>query len=271
MKQSLLDVIFLSDKRKKLLLLLNDNAKNIDYIKTSLNVTSTSIMPQIKILKEKYLITYDQENDLYRLSDVGKIIVDNMQPLLDTVNVFEENLEYWATRDLSAIPDYLLKRIGELGHCILIQPDLNHMFELPQEIVDNMFKSNKIMAITSCFHPSYPSLFLGVARKGIDIFIILTESTFEKLRNEYSDDTEEFLNLSNTVFYICNENIKLTASAITDRFIFLCFFDKDQRFDLQYIMSFDDSALNWGEELFQYYKSISTPITKVQEIQKENK
>lgn len=262
MNQSLLDVIFLSDKRKKLLLLLNDNAKNIDYIKTSLNVTSTSIMPQIKILKEKHLIIYDRENDLYKLSDIGEIIVDNMQPLLDTVNVFEENREYWATRDLSAIPDYLLKRIGELGHCMLIKPDLNHMFELPQEIVDNMSKSNNIMAITSCFHPSYPSLFLGIARKGINLSIILTESTFEKLKNEFNDKTEEFLSMSNTEFYICNESIKLTASAITDRFIFLCFFDKDQRFDLQYIISFDDSALNWGEELFQYYRSISTPAKK---------
>lgn len=269
MKQSLLDVIFLSDKRKKLLLLLNDNPKNIDYIKTSLNVTSTSIMPQIKILKEKQLINYEHDTELYKLSDIGEIIVENLQPLLDTINVFEENLEYWASRDLSAIPDHLLKRIGELGHCTLIQPDLNHMFELPREVIDNMYKSNNIMAISSCFHPSYPSLFLEIAKKGIDISIILTVSTFEKLKNEFRKNTEEFLKMSNAELHISNGSIKLTAAAITDRFVFLCFFDKDQRFDLQYIMSFDESALKWGEELFQYYTNQSTPVTNLLELQKE--
>ena len=52
MKVSLIDLALLSEKRKDVLLLLEEGSKTGDEIKTALNVNSTSIMPQIKKLKE---------------------------------------------------------------------------------------------------------------------------------------------------------------------------------------------------------------------------
>ncbi len=52
MKTSLIDLAFLSEKRKDVLLLLEEGPKTGDEIKTALNVNSTSIMPpQIKKIK----------------------------------------------------------------------------------------------------------------------------------------------------------------------------------------------------------------------------
>ena len=47
MKTSLIDLAFLSEKRKDVLLLLEEGPKAGEDIKTALNVKSTSIMPQI--------------------------------------------------------------------------------------------------------------------------------------------------------------------------------------------------------------------------------
>ncbi|WP_243684670.1 hypothetical protein [Methanosarcina barkeri] len=53
MKTSLIDLAFLSEKRKDVLLLLEEGPKTGDEIKTALNVNSTSIMPQIKKTKRR--------------------------------------------------------------------------------------------------------------------------------------------------------------------------------------------------------------------------
>ena len=101
MSSSLCDTIWLSEKRKNLLLLLMEGPRDIEQIKTSLNVTSKAMMPQIKILKKQGLIL--QKEDTYVLSEIGNLVVGNMLPLLNTLEVIEENKEYWASRDTSVI------------------------------------------------------------------------------------------------------------------------------------------------------------------------
>ena len=56
----LLNVIFTSDKRRNLLILLNSGPKKgWDEIKQPLMVTSTGMLPQVKILEEEHLIERD--------------------------------------------------------------------------------------------------------------------------------------------------------------------------------------------------------------------
>ena len=105
MQLELLELIFLSNRRKQLLLFLKDGPKNMDEIKGALDVTSTAILPQIKKLKEKSLVV--QEEKSYRLSLIGKVLVEKMQPLVNIVDVFEDNFDYWAERDLQGIPPAL--------------------------------------------------------------------------------------------------------------------------------------------------------------------
>jgi Predicted transcriptional regulator len=47
MDSSLIDLVFRSDKRKNLLILLDSGSKNIDEIRNALDVTSTSILPPL--------------------------------------------------------------------------------------------------------------------------------------------------------------------------------------------------------------------------------
>ena len=61
MEASLLDLVFLSEKREKFLLLLREGSKSIKEIENYLNYSSTSVQPQIKILKERYLL-YREDN-----------------------------------------------------------------------------------------------------------------------------------------------------------------------------------------------------------------
>jgi len=225
MKISLIDLAFLSEKRKDLLLLLEEGPKTGDEIKTALNVNSTSIMPQIKKLKEGHLIVQDDNNE-YRLSDMGEIVVEKMEPLLDTVRVFEENYDYWINHDFTAIPEHLLNRINELGNYFMLEADLNRLFEVPEDFKKNLLASKHIKMFLSYFNPLHIEIYSELVRKEAEMCLIMTE-------------------------------------VVTERFCSLVLFDKKGKFDHQRLISFDESALKWCEELFLYYKDMSRRLEKI--------
>ena len=82
MHKPLCDVLVMSEKRKGVLLLLQDGSKEMQYILTALNTTRQALLPQTKVLEEHYLV--DHYDDTYELTTIGKLIVDEMAPLVNT-------------------------------------------------------------------------------------------------------------------------------------------------------------------------------------------
>ena len=85
----LLNVILASDKRRNLLILLNSGPKGWDEIKQTLMVTSTGMLPQVKILEEEHLIERDGKK--FYLTPIGKVLTRYMEPLVRTTDVFDKN------------------------------------------------------------------------------------------------------------------------------------------------------------------------------------
>jgi predicted transcriptional regulator len=261
MKVSLIDLAFLSEKRKDVLLLLEEGPKTGDEIKTALNVNSTSIMPQIKKLKEGHLIVQDDRNN-YKLSDMGEVVVEKMEPLLNTVRVFEESYDYWTNHDFTAIPEYLLNRIDELGNYFMLEADLNRLFEIPEDFKNNLLVSKNVKMFLSYFNPLHVDMYLELAKKGAELCLILTEPVFDRMKMDYFKELKSLMESKNVQIYICDKNITL-KNVVTERFCLLVLFDKKGKFDHQRLMSYDESAFKWCEELFTYYKNMSTRLDKL--------
>jgi predicted transcriptional regulator len=260
MNPGLLDLILFSEKRKAFLLLLKEGPMNIEDMLEKLQVPRTALLPQIKKLKEENLVIH--ENGVYRLSIMGEIIVEKMKPLVDTLSVFEKNEEFWTGRKLTAIPPHLMKRIGELEDYRLIEPDLSHSFDLNPEFIKYLSNSTCIHMFFSYFHPQFPAFFLELARKGIQISLILSEAVYLRLNEDFMEEEKEFLRVKNTNLSILDKKgVEVPAVVVsTDRIMILGLFNESGRFDLQYIMSFDKQAIKWGEEFFNYFKEMSRQI-----------
>ncbi|MCQ1536699.1 winged helix-turn-helix domain-containing protein [Methanosarcina sp. KYL-1] len=265
METPLLDLIFLSDKRKNVLLLLMEGPKNLETLRERLKASPTAVQPQIKKLKEQHLVA--QDKDLYKLTDIGKIVVEKMQPLVETLAVLEENADYWADRDMGSIPPSLMRRLSELGHCTTVEPEIDHMFELIPEFAKNMRKAKKIKAIISYFHPLFPSFYIEVARNGAQVSIILPESILKRWIEDYREITEQFINLENTELLVCRDCERTPNLTVTDIFMGIALFPKKAVFDRKYVRSFDPRALAWGEELFEYYKNLSEQVTEINNLE----
>jgi predicted transcriptional regulator len=260
MNPGLLDLILFSEKRKDFLLLLKEGPKDIEEILEKLQVPRTALLPQIKKLKEEDLVIH--EGGMYRLSTIGEIIVEKMQPLLDTLLVFEKNEEFWADRKLAPIPPHLVKRINELGDYRLIEPDLSHTFDLNPKFVKHFSDSNCIHMFYSYFHPQFPALFLNLARKGIKISLILSEAVYLRFVEDFEEEEKELLKMENSSLYILEKKGMETPALIAaaDRIMTLGLFNESGRFDRQYVISSEPRAIKWGEELFKYYRDMSREI-----------
>ncbi|WP_305311878.1 winged helix-turn-helix domain-containing protein [Methanolobus sp.] len=244
-----------------LLLLLIERPMNIEEIKGTLNVTTSAMMTQIKVLIDQGLIVYD--NDLYNLSHFGEVIVRKIIPLVNTLKVYSDNIEYWESHKFNSIPTGLQDRVEELGDCELIEPDLNRMYELPLKLENNLAKAEYIREVSSYFSPAYPSKYLELARKGVNISLIVSAPVFERLRNEYGSVLKEFLGMENVDIYVHADTIGLASCIVTNSFLSFSLFFKNGIYHNHAMMSFDESSFNWGKDLFEHFRSNSSYIEQM--------
>lgn len=257
----LIKTIFLSEKRKNVLvLLLKEGPKNIDEIKEALDVNSSALMPQIKKLLKWDLVTYDPVEGVYKLSDMGVLIVEKIEEFLNIINIYVENHEYWETRDLSEIPYHMRKRIGNLEHCELLEADRDCLFEFHPVFVENVLASKYIMMASSTFQPQTVSIFSKLLKNESKVSFVLTEQVFDKFFDDFPDQFKCFLSHENMSISMRSGHIGPLTFVVTDTFMALWLFDKNGRFDGTTLISYEESALKWGRELFTYYSSISNMV-----------
>ena len=91
MRSSLITILLSSEKRTDLLLLLNEKPRTIEEINNELDTNSVAILPQLKRLKENGLVV--QEDRIYDLSLLGRIIVRKMESLVKAFRHLEDNYD----------------------------------------------------------------------------------------------------------------------------------------------------------------------------------
>jgi len=111
------------------------------------------------------------------------------------------------------------------------------------------------MLLFSYFHPSVPSLCLELAKKGIELRLVLSRDSFERFCKDFRNEGEKILSQENTtVFVRTEEAVEIPAGiAVTESKLLLGIINKKGRFEGQYILSSESSALSWGNELFEHY------------------
>lgn len=92
MNRPLLDVIFASERRKGVLLLLQNGPKQMEDILTSLDTTRQSLLPQVRVLEEHHLVSHF--DDSYGLTTVGKLVAEKISPLIDTLKALDIDIDY---------------------------------------------------------------------------------------------------------------------------------------------------------------------------------
>ena len=256
----LLSIISASDKRRNFLILLDSGPKEWDEIKQILKVTSTGMLPQVKILEEEHLIK--REGKKFSLTPMGKVLTAHMVPLIKTMDVFDKNKKYWHEHFLDVLPYEILLDIRDLGNYRIIENSDEEIFDI-NSFLDNISHSKTIKGLSHTIHPRYPNFFLDLAKKGVEASLILTPGVFRIMKEKYPRELKEGLKLKKSSVYVTKKDVKFSFT-VTDSYFSLSLFYNNGMFDSKNdVISYDPSALQWGERIFSYFVKESEKIESI--------
>ncbi len=262
--KGLLSLLALSEKRRDILFMLQEEPKTLKEIRDYFKITSPEIIPQIRKLEKENLIFQDGKK--YVLTDVGEAVTKSFGRFFKTLKLFENNMDFWKEHNIRGIPEEFQMRLYELEEFKIVKSSPTEVFEPHKEFMKSLAKSTTVKGVSPIFHPEYPNFFLELAKKKKEVSLIVTKDVFERIRREYSKELEKGLSFGNSNLMVCNENFKV-AFTVTDFSLSLGLFLKNGNYDVYHdIVSFDATAIKWGEELFRYYQERSEKIHDVSEF-----
>ena len=268
MKKALIDVLFASDKRKQVLVLLQEEPKEMKTLLTSLETTRKELVPQMKILEKHHLVSHYE--DTYELTAIGKLIVDEIVPLLEKIDVLDTDIDYWGTRKLDFIPPHLFKSLLELKECQIINPYTQSIYARPLEIygTDDKFQEtskncNNFYAVSAFFHPNFINMFTEMLHGKVKINVIVTANVVDIIRNQYQAEYIEIIKSKLFNLFVYPKKIDFVSFAYNEYYLLMRLLTNEGNYDYKYMLSSSQSALDWGKELFEYYSKDSVPLARI--------
>jgi predicted transcriptional regulator len=253
----LLNIISASDKRRNLLILLSRGPREWDEVKQILHVTSTGMLPQVKILEEEHLIERDGRK--FFLTPIGKVLATQMEPLIRTMDVLDKNKKFWGEHNLGVLPPEILLHIGDLGDYRIVEVPDEDLFNI-NPFLQNLINAKTIKGISHTVHPKFPEFFTALAKKGIQSSLIFTPNVFKIVSENYPGLLRQYLGYENASLYVSKENLKFSF-ATSDSYFSLSLFYNSGIFDSKHdVTSSDASALRWGDQIFSYFRKHSQKI-----------
>ncbi|WP_406658075.1 winged helix-turn-helix domain-containing protein [Methanolobus sp. ZRKC2] len=261
MKKPLIDVVFASEKRKKVLLLLNSGPKVMKTILKHLKTNRPALLPQIRILEDYHLIT--QFNDVYQLTTIGKLVVDEIEPFLKTVDILDIDIDYWGTRNLEFLPKNLLERISELGDCEITEPSSMDLHGINNDFRDRTFESSSASFICRFLYPDFDSLLNEWIEKQVQISMIVDNELLKRIKESHAKEFMNCINTGSFELFLYPDNIEFMKFAQNDHCIMLMLFNEKLQYDNKTLLSFNRNSSEWGKEFFENYKQRSMLISDI--------
>lgn len=261
MKKDLLDIIFASEKRKKVLLILHEETKEMPVILSILDTTRPALLPQMKILKESNLIY--QSGDSYELTKIGKIVVDEMKPFLNTIDTLDANSRYLTTHKVSGIPEEFQKRISDIQGCQIVEPSIVNSQELNAEYFQVGMTSRAVFFVYTFMHPGCPWVLQQLADNNIHVEIIFTQDLVDKLIDGWLDEFRHYIAYDNVKFYLYEKDVDISSLTVTDAGFLLRLLSNSNEFSNKQVLCASSQGRQWGKELFDYYLKDSKPIIHI--------
>lgn len=261
MERALLDIVFRSEKRKNILLLLHDGARGMEDIFKTLGTSRQALLPQMKILEESHLVAH--YDDTYELTPVGKLIVGEMALFIDTADVFDTDIEYWGTRNLDFMPPHLFKRISELRQCKVVNPSIVESYEIDRRFYEATKRSRSHSAVTALLHPNFTEMAYELIDCGVRLDFVISRKLYDKLIRDNYSSLAGLLQNELVRIFVFPGKMDFKYVSYNDHCIMLALIRSDGSIDNSYLLCSSTDTLQWGKEFFEYYVNRSVPLTEI--------
>ncbi len=248
-----------SGVRKKIILSLNESPQSVDDLKNRLNIKSSSILREIKLLKNHNIVF--NENKHYTLSPQGRIISLKYESMINTLLTIKNN-KIWLNHDISSIPSKFLRKIDCLSDSFIIESTLTNIINPNTRYKKMIADVSEIRALSPIYDYSYVELYLKCLQNNAAIDLLVTSPVLEKIneickRKEILDVISSFKKLE---IWKTDEELKI-AFTVTEKFFSMGLFLEGGTYDPTInLVSKNEKAIGWGTRLFEHYLKTAEKI-----------
>lgn len=235
------------------MLSLLEGNKRLAELKADIRTRETSILHALKNLEALNLTT--KSSGAYMLTPLGIMEAQICGEYSSFADVIEEFKDFWLLHDVTAIPPYLLLKIGALKDSTLVRTEGSELGSgsVLKTFVEILQASKSIRGISPLFHPDFVSLFKQLLSQGVSVELIVTGAVLQKTLASADFELMRKYVEEHRLRIFLRENLKV-ALTVTENIFSLGLFTLDGEYDDKMDMvSFNREAVDWGEELFQDY------------------
>jgi len=238
-----------SEIRTRVLLALRESPKSLPELVLALGVRDTTISHSLKPLVEAHIVEAPPRGQ-YSLTAIGQAKAVLLESMLNGLAALEENNSFWASHDLSGIPQELLVRIGQLSGGEVMRDEPPTIWKAQNAFIDAVSKATHFWGVSPIMGPGYTETILGLLERGAEVNLILTDSVFNQVDKESLELAMSYQGLN---LYVIEDGVKV-AFTVTDSLVSIALFNPDGSYDpSEDLICESPAAVGWGRSLFEHF------------------
>jgi predicted transcriptional regulator len=258
--QKMIHSIYSSRLKIQILLTLINKTASLSQLRDVTGSTSQALIPKIRNLENQALI--EAANYGYHLTPLGRAVALNVEAFVQLMGGIDQHRNFLTIHDLSDLPEPFLLRIGDLYNSEAKQDTSTDMFFVYSHYLDILKDATYIHTLSSVASPSLAQILIEKVVSGMPGELVVNEQVIELLTKEpYASTMQALSGYPNLIVWVTNEKLQLGLT-VTDKYLSLGLFKKDTNLydSSSDLFSNDPRAVEWGENLFRYYKERSTQL-----------
>ncbi|VVB96191.1 Methanogenesis regulatory protein FilR1 [uncultured archaeon] len=247
-------LVICSDLRKNLLMCLNEDKKSLGDLRNELDISSTTAIHALRELEKSNLVFQDKDKN-YALTKIGRILILKVADCSNAVDVIKKHERFWLEHDLSGIPGHLMEKIGWLKDSNIVQIDSLDIVKTHESFVRFIKPAKWLKGVSPIFSADYPVVFKEMIERNVNTQAIVTNAVLKKTVDAFGKENfDKLISKYQLDLSVIDEDLKV-AFTVTDGFLSVGLFTNNGLYDPTHdLISTDDKAIQWGIELFEYYR-----------------
>ena len=253
----------LYDSRLRLAILdaLKDGPMRLSDLRREVNANAPNTSAKAKELEDMGLV--ERMGGDYQLTPYGQTARKKIQDSFDFYTTYEKFKEFWETHDTTGIPESLWLRIGALKNAQFVKNTETNIIAVHEAFLKFLESIKEIFyGVTPIFHKQWVEISDHLIKSGVDQKIIATKIVLEKTCRTATKDYIKLVDESqNSEVYLIDYEPKVAFTvsrsglslSLTEKNPHITYMDSD-------LYSTDPRAIQWGMDLFEYYKKQAKPV-----------
>jgi len=250
-----------SERRRALLLSLNEGKKSLGNLREELKAPSPQLIQALRELEGNHLVRQDRVRR-YELTQIGRGAVRKVIDFRRAMEILKKHEAFWLEHNLRGIPDQVFDQIGSLRDATLITGTPTDVFKAMRRFVELLGNSTVVRLVSPIYIPNIDTIVLDqFASEDTRIELVLTEEVLQHFIGEseparFKEARDKYLTLR-----VLHDDPKLVM-VVTDRFMALALYRTDDTFDHSSTLTSENpEAIAWSQQLFDHYVSASATVT----------